>query len=235
MQLTSKLPDIGTTIFTVMSKLAAEHQAINLGQGFPDFNPDQRLLDHVSDALSAGHNQYPFMTGIEPLREVIASKVSALYGHQYDKDREITVTSGATEAIMVAVMSCVHHGDEVIVIEPNYDSYVPAIRLAGGTPITVAMSAPTHHHETFTVDWGKVARAVTPKTRLIMLNFPHNPTGAVLTKADLDQLEILVKGTNILLLSDEVYEHIVFAPQGHLSLASRPALVERTFVISSFG
>lgn len=235
MQLISKLPDVGTTIFTVMSKLAADHQAINLGQGFPDFKTDQRLLDMVSDAMAAGHNQYPFMTGIAPLRMVIASKVAALYGHQYDPDTEITITSGATEAILVAIMATVHRGEEVIVIEPNYDCYVPAIRLSGGVPKYVAMEPPTALTETFKVDWNKVAAAITPKTRMIMLNFPHNPTGAVLTSDDLDKLESIVKGTDIVLLSDEVYEHIVFAPQGHLSLCSRPELAERTFVISSFG
>lgn len=235
MQLTSKLPDIGTTIFTVMSKMALDHNAINLGQGFPDFNADPKLLELVNQAMQAGHNQYPYMPGVDILREVIANKVSSLYQKAYNKDTEITVTSGATEAIMASVLAVVHEGDEVIVIEPNYDSYVPAIRLAGGTPVRVNMDPPKGLDDTFHVNWQKVASAVTPKTRLIMVNFPHNPTGAVLTESDLDQLEAIVEGTDILILSDEVYEHIVFAAQGHLSLASRPKLAARTFVISSFG
>lgn len=235
MQIVSKLPEIGTTIFTVMSKMALEHQSINLGQGFPDFNPDQKLLALVSDAMNAGHNQYPYMPGVEALRQVIADKVSALYRKQYDKDSEITVTSGATEAIMAAVTAVVHPGDEVIVIEPCYDCYVPAIRLAGGTPVRVSMRPPESLNDTFQVDWNKVSDAVTPRTRMIILNFPHNPTGAVLKAEDLDALEQIVSNTNILLLSDEVYEHIVFAPQGHLSLSGRDSLAERSFIISSFG
>lgn len=235
MQLVSKLPDIGTTIFTVMSKLALEHNSINLGQGFPDFNPDQRLLDLVTEAMGAGHNQYPYMPGVELLRQVIADKVNALYGKKYDKESEITVTSGATEAIMSAVTAVVHAGDEVIVIEPSYDCYVPAIKLAGGIAVRVSMTPPASDQDTFSIDWNKVANAITARTRLIILNFPHNPTGAVLETADLDALEQIVANTNILLLSDEVYEHIVFAPQGHLSVASRPSLAERAFVISSFG
>ena len=235
MQLVSKLPDIGTTIFTVMSKMALEHNSINLGQGFPDFNPDQRLLDLVTEAMNAGHNQYPYMPGVEILRQVIADKVNALYGKQYDKDSEITVTSGATEAIMSAVTAVVHAGDEVIVIEPSYDCYLPAIKLSGGVPVRVSMTPPASDQETFSIDWNKVSDAITSRTRLIILNFPHNPTGAVLQPEDLDSLEQLVANTNILLLSDEVYEHIVFAQQGHLSVASRELLAERAFVISSFG
>jgi len=235
MKLPSKLPDTGTSIFTVMSQLAAEHKAINLGQGFPDFNPDQRLLDLVSDAMAAGHNQYPLMTGIEPLREIIASKINSIYNHSYDSRDEVTVTSGATEAIMVAVLATVHSGDEVIVIEPNYDSYLPAIRLAHGTPVPVPMIAPTEHQDTFKIDWTRIQKAITPRTKMIMLNFPHNPTGAVLTEEDLDQLETIVSETDIVLLSDEVYEHIVFTPTGHLSISSRKALANRSFVISSFG
>ena len=235
MQLQSKLPNIGTTIFTVMSKLALDHKAINLGQGFPDFNTDPKLLALVNDAMQAGHNQYPYMPGVDSLREVISNKVHTLYKKRYDKDTEVTVTSGATEAIMAAVLACVHDGDEVIVIEPNYDCYVPAIRLAGGIPIRVTMQPPNSFDDTFKVNWEQVAAAVTQNTRLIMINFPHNPTGAVLTPCDLDQLEAIVSGTEILLLSDEVYEHIVFAPQGHLSIASRPELARRAFVISSFG
>lgn len=235
MQLQSKLPDVGTTIFTVMSKMASDHQAINLGQGFPDFNTDPKLLQLVCDAMNEGHNQYPYMPGIKSLREAIAQKVSNLYQHEYDVETEVTVTSGATEALMAALLSSVHNGEEVIVIDPCYDSYVPGIRLAGGLPIRVPMTIPSGPHETFRINWDLLAKAISAKTRAIILNFPHNPTGAVLSVEDLDRLEQLVDGTDILLISDEVYEHIVFAPQGHLSLASRPKLVARTFVISSFG
>ncbi|UOD50535.1 methionine aminotransferase [Orrella daihaiensis] len=235
MLLTSKLPDIGTTIFTVMSKMALDHNAINLGQGFPDFNADPRLLELVNEAMLAGHNQYPYMPGVDSLREVIRDKVSSLYKRNYNKDTEITVTSGATEAIMASVLSIVNTGDEVIVIEPNYDSYVPAIRLAGGVPVRVSMDPPSNLDDTFHVNWDRVSAAVTKKTKLIMVNFPHNPTGAVLTDSDLNELEKIIAGTDILLLSDEVYEHIIFTAQGHLSLASRPKLAERSFVISSFG
>ncbi len=235
MQLTSKLPNIGTTIFTVMSKMAVDHNAINLGQGFPDFNPDPKLLALMNQAMQDGHNQYPYMPGIDSLRQVVSDKIEALYGHRYDKDTEITVTSGATEAIMAAVLSVVNQGDEVIIIEPSYDSYVPAVELAGGVPVSVEMEPPTNVQDTFRVDWQKVKKAVTAKTRLLMLNFPHNPTGAVLSQQDLDEIESIVDNSNILILSDEVYEHIVFEDQGHLSLASRPMLADRSFVISSFG
>jgi len=235
MNLPSKLPDVGTSIFTVMSQLAANHDAINLGQGFPDFNPDQKLLDLVTEAMRNGHNQYPQMAGIEPLRDVISSKINSIYNCLYDSQSEITITSGATEAIMVAVMATVHDGDEVIVIEPNYDSYIPAIRLAKGVPVSVAMTAPKHHEDTFKINWDAVNLAITKKTKMIMLNFPHNPTGAVLSEDDLDQLEAIVSKSDLILLSDEVYEHIVFTPNGHRSLSSRPKLAERAFVISSFG
>jgi methionine aminotransferase len=235
MQLKSKLPDVGTTIFTVMSKMALDYKAINLGQGFPDFNTDPKLLELVNEAMLDGHNQYPYMPGVEPLREVIAQKTFRLYQCDYDKDAEITVTSGATEALMAALLASVHNGDEVIVIDPCYDSYVPGIRLAGGVPVRIPMTPPDGPADSFSIDWERLSSAITSKTRVIILNFPHNPTGAVLDGDDLDQLEQLVAGTDILLISDEVYEHIVFVPQGHLSLASRPKLAERTFVISSFG
>jgi len=235
MDLDSKLPDVGTTIFTVMSKMAADHQAINLGQGFPDFNTDPKLLELVQEAMNSGHNQYPYMPGVEPLRSTIADKVQTLYRHSYNKDTEITITSGATEALMASILASVHNGDEVIVIDPCYDSYVPAIRLAGGRPVRVNMIAPSNTTETFYVNWADVQAAITQNTRLIILNFPHNPTGTTLTNDDLDQIESLVDGTDILLISDEVYEHIVFAPEEHLSLASRPKLADRAFVISSFG
>ncbi|MEI2416543.1 pyridoxal phosphate-dependent aminotransferase [Orrella sp. JC864] len=231
----SKLPDVGTTIFTVMSRLAAETGAINLGQGFPDFNADPALLDLVTRAMAQGHNQYPYMPGVALLRNAIAAKVHTEYGADYDPETQITVTSGATEALMASVLCSVNPGDEVIVIEPCYDSYLPAIRLAGATPVTVPMRAPQPDDPCYRIDWQRVRDAVTPRTRLLMINSPHNPTGAVLTHQDLDALEAVVHDTRILIVSDEVYEHIVFDDQPHLSVASRPLLAERAFVISSFG
>ena len=235
MQIRSKLPDIGTTIFTTMSKMASDYNAINLGQGFPDFNADAALLDLVTKSMQEGHNQYPMMTGIASLREVISHKVHSLYGRLYDPNTQITVTSGATEAIMSAVLSTVFQGDEVIVIEPCYDCYVPAIRLAGGIPVRVQMSAPTSSQPFFAVDWNKVKSCVSSKTRMIIINSPHNPTGSVFSEKDFEALEAIVNNTNIIVLSDEVYEHIVFDQKTHISVASRPMLAERAFVISSFG
>lgn len=233
--ITSKLPNVGTTIFTVMSQLAAEHQAVNLGQGFPDFEPDQRLRDLVTEAMNTGHNQYPYMPGIADLRQAISDKVATLYTRRYDPATEVTVTSGATEAIMATILACAHAGDEVIVIEPCYDSYRPAIALAGAKAVAVSMRPPSESDPYYRVDWQKVKDAVTPKTRALIINSPHNPTGSVLNEADLDDLEDIVAGTDILIISDEVYEHIVFDGQKHLSVAQRPALAERAFVISSFG
>lgn len=235
MQIKSKLPNIGTTIFTTMSKMAVDYQAINLGQGFPDFNTDAELINLVTNAMLEGKNQYPYMTGVAELRHVISQKVLNLYGKKYDSDSEITVTSGATEAIMSAILATVNSGDEVIVIEPSYDCYVPAIRLAGGIPVFVSMEPPTTEKENFSVDWDKVKANVNPKTRMLIVNSPHNPTGAVFNSRDLDALEEIVKNTKIILLSDEVYEHIVFDNKKHLSFATRPVLSERSFVISSFG
>ena len=235
MQIQSKLPDVGATIFTTMSKMALEYQAINLGQGFPDFNTDPKLLGLVSEAMEKGFNQYPAMAGVMPLREVISQKVANLYKHQYDPDTEITVTSGATQAIMASVLACVGAGDEVIVLEPCYDCYIPAIKLAGGTAISVAMRPPSQANSVYSVDWALVKAAITKNTKLLIVNFPHNPTGAVITPADLDELEKLVQQHNIFLLSDEVYEHIIFDGVQHISLSTRPALVARSFVISSFG
>lgn len=231
----SKLPDVGTTIFTVMSRLAVERQAINLGQGFPDFNPDSRLIALVDEAMKAGHNQYPFMPGVAPLRQAIADKTLALYGHAYHPDTEITVTSGATQALMTAIMACVHPGDEVVVIEPCYDSYVPSIRLAGGVPVPVSLRAPQADDPYYRVDWNRVRDAITARTRLLLINFPHNPTGTVLGDADLDALETIVAETGVILLSDEVYEHIVFDGVAHASIARRPALAARAILVSSFG
>ncbi len=235
MQIQSKLPTVGTTIFTTMSKMAVDYNAINLGQGFPDFNADEKLLNLVSQAMLDGHNQYPLMTGINELREVISKKVERLYGRLYEPNQEITITSGATEAIMAAILATVHPGEEVIVIEPSYDCYVPAIRLAGGQAIFVEMTPPTEARPYFSVDWDKVKERVTNKTRMLIVNSPHNPTGSIFKTEDLNALESIVANTNIFVLSDEVYEHIVFDGEKHLSLASRPLLADRSFVISSFG
>jgi methionine aminotransferase len=228
--LVSKLPQVGTTVFTVMSELAARHDAVNLGQGFPDFDPSPRLQALVAEAMREGHNQYAPLSGVAQLREQIARKNQRLYGRRYDPDSEITITAGATEALMSAILASVHPGDEVIVLEPAFDSYVPAIRLAGGQPVFVALEEPGYR-----VPWQRVRAAITPRTRLLLLNFPHNPSGAVMDTGDLDRLEELVRDTDLLLLSDEVYEHIVFDGREHQSVARRPALAERCFLISSFG
>jgi methionine aminotransferase len=230
--LQSRLPSVGTTVFTTMSALASQHGAVNLGQGFPDFGCDPRLLDAVNDAMRAGHNQYPPMTGVPALREAIAAKIGSLYGHAYDPDTEITVTAGATQALTTAILCCVHPGDEVVVIEPAYDSYAPAITLAGGVVVPLEMDVTDNG---YSVPWQKVAAAVTPRTRLIIINSPHNPTGSVLRRADLEQLAAIVAGTDILILSDEVYEHMVYDGERHVSVASHPQLAARAFVVSSFG
>lgn len=235
MLINSKLPNIGATIFATMSKMAVDYQAINLGQGFPDFNTHIDLLELVSAAMLDGKNQYPIMSGIPELREVISQKVEALYGRNYNPETEITITSGATEAIMSAVLATVTTGDEVIVIEPSYDCYGPAIALAGGIPRYFPMTPPNTEKQNFSIDWNKVKEAINDKTRLLILNSPHNPTGAVFDATDLDALESILLETNIIVLSDEVYEHIIFDKQKHQSLASREKLAERTFVISSFG
>ena len=230
--LVSRLPLVGTTIFTRMSALAAQHQAVNLGQGFPDFDCDPRLVGQVNEAMRAGHNQYPFMSGVPALRDAIAAKIAALYGRRYDSTREITVTAGATQGLMTAILCSVHPGDEVIVIEPAYDSYAPSIALAGGVVVAVAMQV---GEQGYRVPWERVAAAVTPRTRMIVINTPHNPTGSILRQADLDALAAIVDGTGILILSDEVYEHMVYDGQPHASVARHPALAERAFVVSSFG
>ena len=230
--LVSRLPLVGTTIFTRMSALAAQHQAVNLGQGFPDFDCDPRLVGQVNEAMRAGHNQYPFMSGVPALRDAIAAKIAALYGRRYDSTREITVTAGATQGLMTAILCSVHPGDEVIVIEPAYDSYAPSIALAGGVVVAVAMQV---GEQGYRVPWERVAAAVTPRTRMIVINTPHNPTGSILRQADLDALAAIVDGTGILILSDEVYEHMVYDGQPHASVARHPVLAERAFVVSSFG
>ncbi|QOL49096.1 pyridoxal phosphate-dependent aminotransferase [Massilia litorea] len=230
--LQSRLPSVGTTVFTTMSALAAQHGAVNLGQGFPDFGCDPKLLDAVNEAMRAGHNQYPPMTGVPALREAIAAKIGQLYGHAYDAATEITVTAGATQAVTTAILCCVHPGEEAIVIEPAYDSYAPAITLAGGTVVPLEMEV---GEDGYSVPWQKLAAAVTPRTRLIVINSPHNPTGSILRRADLEQLAAIVAGTDILILSDEVYEHMVYDGERHVSVASHPQLAERAFVVSSFG
>jgi methionine aminotransferase len=230
--LPTKLPAVGTTVFTRMSALAAQHDAVNLGQGFPDFECDPRLLDKVEAAMRAGHNQYPLMAGVPALREAIAAKVASLYGCRYDANAEITVTAGATQALTTAILCAIHPGDEVIVIEPAYDSYLPAIALAGGSAVTVAMEV---DQQGYRVPWDKIAAAITPRTRMILLNTPHNPTGSVLRAHDLDQLAQVLAGTDILLLSDEVYEHMVYDGQRHESVSRHPELARRAFVVSSFG
>jgi len=230
--LRSRLPAVGTTVFTLMSALANEHGAANLGQGFPDFGCDPRLLDLVDQAMRAGLNQYPLMSGVPLLRETIGAKIQALYGHAYDAATEITVTAGATQALTTAILCAVHPGEEVIIIEPAYDSYLPAVQLAGGVPVTVSMRVGDNG---YSVPWDEIAAAVTPRTRMIVINSPHNPTGSILRKSDLDALAAIVDGTDILILSDEVYEHMVFDGQRHESVSRDPRLAERAFVVSSFG
>lgn len=231
----SRLPQIGTTIFTVMSALAQETGAVNLGQGFPDFNADAGLLDAVAQAMHDGHNQYPPMAGVPALRQAIAGKIATLYGRSYDPDSEITVTAGATQAIITAILALVQPGDEVLVIEPAYDSYVPAILLAGARPVFVAMRPPVDAADNFLVDWEAVCRAITPRTRMLVINTPHNPTGSVLGAEDLLTLQTLLDGTPILVLADEVYEHMVYDGELHQSVARYPDLAERSILVSSFG
>lgn len=235
MKLLSKLPEVGTTIFTVMSQLATDHHAINLGQGFPDFNPDDQLLDLVNQAMREGHNQYPQMAGIPALRQEISSKLESLHGHYYDPETEVTVTAGASEALMASILAFVHSGDEVIVIEPFYDLYIPAIQLAGGIPVVVPMIVPTNDTPIYQVDWQRVRDAITNKTRMLVINFPHNPTGIRLNQSDLDDLEQIVVATGILVLSDEVYEHLVFDGYEHLSLARNPIIAANAITVFSFG
>ena len=228
--LQTKLPAVGTTIFTVMSTLAAEKNAVNLGQGFPDFNCDPHLVDVVTDAMKQGLNQYPPMTGVPVLREAIATKIEALHAYKYSANTEITITAGATQAIITIILAVVHAGDEVIVLEPCYDSYVPNIELAGGVPVRVPLTPGT-----FRPDFDKIAAAITPKTRAIIINSPHNPSGTVWTEADMLRLQEILAPTNVLLISDEVYEHMVFDGQQRQSAARFPGLAARAFIVSSFG
>ncbi|TFZ00820.1 pyridoxal phosphate-dependent aminotransferase [Ramlibacter henchirensis] len=226
----TKLPNVGTTIFTVMSALATETGAVNLGQGFPDFECDPKLVQAVTDAMTRGLNQYPPMTGVPSLREAVASKVEALYGRRYDSGSEVTITAGATQAIITAILAVVRPGDEVIVLEPCYDSYVPNIELAGGTVVRVPLVPGT-----FRPDFDRIAAALTPRTRAILINSPHNPSATVWTREEMLRLQDLLAPTDVLLISDEVYEHMVFDGHRHQSAASFPGLAARAFIVSSFG
>jgi len=228
--LQSRLPKVGTTIFTVMSALAAEKGAVNLGQGFPDFGCDPALVDAVTTAMQAGHNQYPPMTGVPALRQAVADKIAALHGKAYDANAEITITAGATQAILTAILAVVHPGDEVIVLDPCYDSYVPNIELAGGVAVRVPLTPGS-----FRPDFAAIAAAMTPRTRALIVNSPHNPSATVWGHADMLRLQELLAPTDVLLIADEVYEHMVYAPLEHLSVARYPDLAARAFVISSFG
>jgi len=226
----SKLPRVGTTIFTVMSRLAQEHNAINLSQGFPDFECAAELRALIPKYFNAGLNQYPPMAGVVALREIIAEKSAALYATDYDPEHEVTVVPGATYGIFTAVSAFVRPGDEVIVLEPAYDSYVPAIEVNGGTPVFVRLQYPD-----YSIDWQAVARAITPKTRMLIINTPNNPTASVLSADDMRALENLLRDTNIIIISDEVYEHLIYDGARHESVSRYPGLAERSFVVSSFG
>ena len=226
----SKLPKAGTTIFTIMSALANEHKAINLSQGFPNFEVSEELISLVNQFMKKGMNQYAPMQGIMPLREAIAEKMERLYGIKYHPETEITITSGGTQAIYSAIACIIRDGDEVIVLEPAYDSYIPAIGLNGGIPVHIHLKAPDYH-----IDWNEVKKVVNSRTKMIMINTPHNPTGAVMTANDMKELESITSGTEILILSDEVYEHIIFDGVQHESVCRYPKLAERSFVIFSFG
>ena len=228
--LVSKHPNMGTTIFTVMSGLAAETGAVNLGQGFPDFACDPKLTEAVNGAMQEGLNQYPPMTGIVPLREAVSAKIQNLYGRHYDPASEITVTAGATQAILTIILAVVHPGDEVIVLEPCYDSYVPNIDMAGGVVVRVPLTPGT-----FRPDFEKIQAAITAKTRAIIINSPHNPSGMIWSQQDMLRLQEILAPTNVLLISDEVYEHMVYAPNRHWSAAQFDGLAARAFIVSSFG
>ena len=228
--LASRLPQVGTTIFTVMSALAQTHDAVNLGQGFPDFDCDPLLLDAVNDAMRAGLNQYPPMTGVPVLREAVAAKIAAMYGHQYDAGSEITITAGATQAIITIILAIVHPGDEVIVLDPCYDSYEPNIVLAGGVTVHVPLTPGT-----FAPDFERIAAALAPRTRAIIVNTPHNPSGTVWSAEAMQRLAALLRDTEVIVIADEVYEHMVFDGLRHESVARLPELAARSVVVSSFG
>ena len=226
----SKLPASGTSIFSVMSTLAQQHGAVNLGQGFPDYAIDPVLIDLVTAAMRAGHNQYPLSPGVMALREAIAAKVLRLYGRAYDPDSEVTVTTGATQGIFTTIQALAHAGDEVIVFEPAYDSYIPAIRLAGATPVPLPLTVPGYD-----IDWAAVRRAVNKRTRMIVVNTPNNPGTGILSADDLAQFAAITHGTDIVIVSDEVYEHMVYDGARHESLARNDELATRSVVIGSFG
>ncbi len=228
--LQSRMPKVGTTIFTTMSALAQTHGAVNLGQGFPDFQCDPALPEAVNTAMRSGQNQYPMMSGAPVLREAVAEKIRAQYGLSYDATSEITITAGATQAIFTALLAIIHPGDEVIVLEPCYDSYVPNIELAGGVVVRVPLTP-----DSFRPDFALIAAAITPRTRALIINSPHNPTATVWTLAEMQQLADLLRGTELLLISDEVYEHMVFDGAAHQSVARFPELAARSFIVSSFG
>ena len=229
-ELVSKHPNMGTTIFSVMSALASEFNAVNLGQGFPDFDCDPQLISDVTAAMQEGLNQYPPMTGVAPLRQAVSEKIHNLYGHCYDANSEITVTAGATQAILTIMLAVVHPGDEVIVLEPCYDSYVPNIDMAGGMVVRVPLTPGT-----FRPDFDKIQAAISPRTRAILINSPHNPSGMVWRHEDMLKLQEILAPTSIVLISDEVYEHMVYRPLKHCSASSYPGLAARSFVVSSFG
>ena len=229
-QLTSKLPNVGTTIFTVMSSLAVQHKAINLGQGFPDYAMSEELISLVNEAMKAGHNQYVHMNGYMPLREAIAEKVEFLYHTIINPDTQITITPGGTYALYTALTTILQLGDEVIVFEPAYDSYIPSIELNGAKAVTLQLSFPDYK-----INWEQVKKTISAKTKAIIINSPHNPTGSVLSKEDIEQLSAIVKDTNIFIISDEVYEHLIFDGLQHQSILLYPHLLQRSFVCFSFG
>lgn len=226
----SRLPRVGTTIFTVMSALAQQHGAVNLGQGFPDFDCDPALLDAVERAMRGGLNQYPPMAGVPQLREAVAEKIEALYGRRYDPGSEITITAGATQAIITAILAIVHPGDEVIVLDPCYDSYEPNIELAGGRAVHVPLTPGT-----FRPDFARIAAALSPRTRAIIINTPHNPSATVWSAQDMQRLAELLRPTDVFVIADEVYEHMVYDGARHESVARHPELAQRAFIVSSFG
>ncbi|AZD24224.1 pyridoxal phosphate-dependent aminotransferase [Pseudomonas chlororaphis] len=228
--ITSKLPNVGTTIFTQMSQLAVETGALNLSQGFPDFDGPQALRDAVARHIASGHNQYAPMTGLPALRQQVAAKIARSYGVQVNADTEVTITPGATQAIFCAIQAVIQPGDEVIVFDPCYDSYEPSVELAGGRCVHVQLGL-----NDFAIDWQKLGEALSPRTRMIILNAPHNPSGALISRAELDQLAALIRDRDIYLVSDEVYEHLVFDGIPHVSVLAHEELYQRAFVVSSFG
>ena len=228
--ISSKLPNVGTTIFTIMSKLAADNNAINLSQGFPDFNCDSELIALVNKYMKEGKNQYAPMAGLMPLREVIADKIESLHQTRYNPETEITITAGGTQAIYTAISAIIRDGDEVIIFEPAYDCYQPAIEMNGGTTVYLQLKAPT-----YSIDWNQVKKVINHRTRMMIINTPHNPTGSILSTEDMQMLERITKNTDIVIISDEVYEHIIFDSQPHQSVSRFPKLAERSFIISSFG